>query len=125
MKNFISDGKTITYTNGGSPISSGDAVLVGNMLAVAAVDIGTGETGTLRTQGVFELPAASAAVIAQGETLVWDASAGAFDDNQAVPANGDLTGPFAIAWEAKGSGATTLRVKLTGAPGTVTTGGGG
>jgi len=119
MKNFINDGKTIHYANAGSPITSGQAVVVGNILAVAAVDIGTGESGTLHTEGVFTLPAASGAEIAQGETLVWDVSAEAFDDSAATPAEGDLSGAFAIAWEAKGTGVTSLRVKLTGVPGVV------
>ncbi|MNC91255.1 hypothetical protein D3C83_74850 [compost metagenome] len=65
------------------------------------------------------MPKVSAAVIAQGENLTWDASAGAFDDNAATPATGDVTGPPAVAMEAAGNGVTSLEVKFTGVPGTV------
>ena len=60
------------------------------------------------------------AVIANGETLTWDASAAAFDDNAAVAASGDVTGATAVAWEAAGNGVTELNVKFTGVPGAVT-----
>ena len=46
-------------------------------------------------------------------------SAGAFDDNAAIAATGDVTGPCAVAFEAAGNGVTTLAVKFTGVPGTV------
>lgn len=124
MKNYVYEGRTIEYTNEGGDLSTGDPVVVGNLFAVAAVDIPSGESGVLFTEGVYELPAVSGAEIAQGETLVWDVSAGAFDDNAATPAVGDLTGPFAIAWESKTAGVTKLRVKLTGAPADITAGGG-
>ena len=70
-------------------------------------------------EGVFTVPKVSGAVIANGETLTWDASAAAFDDNAATPATGDVTGPSACAFEAAGSGVTSLAVKFTGVPGTV------
>jgi predicted RecA/RadA family phage recombinase len=68
---------------------------------------------------VFEVPKVSAAVIAQGESLTWDASASAFDDNAATPATGDVTGAAAVAFEAGINGQTTLKVLFTGVPGTV------
>jgi len=121
MKNFVNEGKTMPYTNGGgATITSGSVVVIGAMLAVATVDIAPGETGTVATEGVFDLPKVNAAVIGQGQTLTWDISAGAFDDDQATAATGDITGACAIAWETKGATTDgTIRVKLTGAPGTV------
>lgn len=116
--NFICEGRRLTYNNAGAPIASGAVVRVGNLLAVAQTDIPTGASGELGF-GVYRVPKVSGAVIAQGETLVWDASAGAFDDNQATPATGDVTGPAAMAWVAAGNGATQLEVMFTGAPGTV------
>lgn len=108
----------------GADISAGDVVKMGNILGVALTDIANGETGSVQIDGVFELAKVSGAVIAQGESLTWDVSAnsgaGAFDDNAATPATGDVTGAAAVAFEAKGSGTTTLLVKLTGVPGTVT-----
>ncbi len=117
--NYIQDGDVIQYTAGGT-IAAGAVVKMGGTLGVALVDLTSGVTGSVAIQGVFELPKVSGAVIAQGESLVWDVSAGAFDDNAAIPASGDVSGASAIAWEAAGNGVTTLAVRLTGVAGTVT-----
>ena len=69
--------------------------------------------------GVFRVPKVSGAVIAQGERLVWDASAAAFDDSLATPATGDVSGEAAVAFEAAGNGVTSIAVRFTGVPGTV------
>ena len=90
----------------------------------ALVDIANGATGSVAIRGRFTLAKVSAAVIAQGESLVWDVSAnagaGAFDDSAATPATGDVSGAPAVAAEAAGDGVTSLDVILTGVPGTVT-----
>tara|TARA_R110002049_G_scaffold173699_1_gene340591 strand:+ start:1264 stop:1638 length:375 start_codon:yes stop_codon:yes gene_type:complete len=121
--NFIQDGNVIDYT-AGADITSGSVVKLGNILGVALTDIANGATGSVAIRGVFRVPKVSGAVITQGESLTWDvsanASAGAFDDNLATPATGDVTGPPAVAAESAGSGATTLAVLFTGVPGTVT-----
>lgn len=117
--NYIQPGNVIDHT-AGSDLSSGDVVVIGSILGVALVDIATGKTGSVQITGVFKCPKVSAAVIAQGESLTWDASVAAFDDNAATPATGDITGPPAVAFAAAGNGDTTLLVKFTGVPGTVT-----
>lgn len=120
--NFSSPGKVIQYT-ASADIASGQVIAIGEILGVALVDIPNGGTGAVAIEGIFRCPKVSAAVIGQGESLVWDVSAndgaGAFDDNQAVPATGDISGPPAVAAESAGNGVTTLLVKLTGVPGTV------
>lgn len=118
--NFIQPGTVLDYVNNsGAAISSGDVVVVGGVLGVALTDIDAGATGSVQTQGVFRVPKVSGAVIAQGESLTWDVSAGAFDDNAATPATGDVTGPCAYAAAAAGNGTTTVDVMFTGVPGTV------
>jgi len=118
--NFVQDGNVIDYSNSGSAISSGDLVVMGETLGVALVDIAaTTGTGAVAVTGVYNFAKVSAAVIAQGESLTWDVSAGAFDDNAATPATGDVTGAACFAAEAAGNGVTTIAVKLTGTPGTV------
>lgn len=120
--NFVQPGKTMSWTNGtGNAVASGSLVIVGQVLGVALVNIAAGATGAVMLEGVFTLPKVSGAVIAAGESLVWDVSAGAFDDNAATPATGDISGACAFAFEAAGNGATTLKVCLTGVPGTVKT----
>ena len=119
-KNYQQLGVIANYTNStGAAIASGQVVVVGQTLGVALVGIAIGATGSVALEGVFDAPKASGAVIAQGESLTWDVSAGAFDDNAAIAATGDVTGPCAVAFEAAGNGVTTLAVKFTGVPGTV------
>lgn len=116
---FIAPGDVIDHV-AGSNISNGAVVRIGQILGVALTAIASGATGSVAISGVFRLPKVSAAVIAAGESLTWDASASAFDDNAATPATGDVQGAAAVAMEAAGNGVTSLLVKLTGIPGTVT-----
>lgn len=117
--NFVQAGDVIDYVNGSSARTSGQVVRIGNILGVCLVAIAANATGAVAIRGVFTVPKVSGAVIAQGESLVWDASAAAFDDNAATPATGDVSGASAVAFAAGASGATTLQVMFTGVPGTV------
>lgn len=116
MQNYIQQGSTILWTNGGSAVSSGDVVIVGDLVGIAATDIAGSASGTVYIEGVFEVACNSADVITQGMKLVWDASASEFVDAN-TPATGDNTGGV-VAIEADrgsvvsvkllpGSGATT------------------
>lgn len=114
MKNFIQDGSSLEYVNTtGSAISSGDVVVVGHRIGIAATNIPTDESGTVATCGVFEVPKVSTAVIAQGEMVIWDASSKAFEDSDHTPDTGDVSG-CCTAWAAAGNGATTMHVQLGG-----------
>lgn len=122
MPKYLQPGEVIEYSNSGPAISVGVMIVVGNFVGLALVNIATGATGSVLIKGVVaEAPKVDAAVIGKGETVVWDSGAAAFDDNLATPSIGDITGPFAFAWEAAGNGDTTMTVCLTGVPGTVTT----
>lgn len=118
--NYVQDGDIIQWTNAGTAVLSGDPVVIGSngdaLIGIALVDIANGATGSVALEGVFSVPKVSGAVIAQGEYVIWDASAAAFDDNAAAPAAGDVS-DGAIAWEAAGNGVTTIKVKLIGKPG--------
>ncbi len=120
--NFHSNGDVVQYTAGAN-ITAGSVVKMGNTLGVALVDIANGATGSVAVKGVFTVPKVSAAVIGVGESLVWDVSAnsgaGAFDDNAASPATGDVSGAAARAHKAAGNGDTSMLVYFTGVPGTV------
>jgi predicted RecA/RadA family phage recombinase len=119
--NYVQEGNTIQYT-AGADISSGDVVVIGSngdaVIGIALEDIANGSTGSVGIEGVYSVAKVSAAVIAQGEYVIWDTSASAFDDNAATPATGDVS-DGASAWEAAGNGVTTIKVKLTGRPGTL------
>ncbi len=118
---YVQPGEVIDWVNNsGSAKTSGSVVAMGNILGVALVDIANGATGAVGIRGVYNVAKASGAVIAQGESLLWDASAGNFDDNLATPATGDISGPPAVAFESAGNGVTALNVLFTGVPGTKT-----
>jgi predicted RecA/RadA family phage recombinase len=117
--NYKQEGEVIQYTAGAN-ITSGQVVAIGNVLGVAKVAIANGASGSVALEGVFTVPKVAGAVIALGETLTWDSSVAAFDDNLAVAAAGDITGAACFAFEAAGNGVTSLAVKFTGTPGTKT-----
>lgn len=112
MNNRLGDGNSIPYTNSGSAISSGDVVAIADTIGIAAVDIANGDTGEVYITGEFTVPKVSGAVIAQGQRVMWDNSAGEFDDDAATPASGDISNG-AIAMEAKGTSTTSIKVRLT------------
>lgn len=117
---LVQKGNRIAWNNDtGSAVASGDIVVVGEVLAIALSDIANGEDGELGIGEVYYAPKVSGAVIAQGETVVWDVSAGAFDDNLATPAAGDVVGG-AVAWEDAGNGVTEVAVLLLQSGGAVT-----
>jgi predicted RecA/RadA family phage recombinase len=117
-QNFVSDGDVLPWTNTtDAAVASGQVVVIGHTLAVALVAIAVGATGSVAIEGVFTVPKVSAAVFAQGEKLVWVASAGAVDDSAVETAAGDITGG-AIAWAAGSDGQATAQIKLT--PGNAT-----
>ena len=116
--NYIQPGDVLSYIATAN-IVSGQVMVIGAVLGVS-LDAGVpGDLISVKVSGVFELPKALAAVINQGESVVWDVSAGAFDSHIATPATGDVYGAPALAFESAGTGASTLLVKLTGVPGTV------
>jgi predicted RecA/RadA family phage recombinase len=119
--NIVQCGDVMDWMNPGADVSSGDIVVIGSngdaLLGIALVDIANGKSGSVQVdEGVFIAPKVSGAVIAAGEYVMWDASAGAFDDNQATPAAGDVS-DCAIAFGAAGDGDTTVQIKLIGKPG--------
>ena len=118
--NFIQRGSVVTWTNStGSDVASGAVVKMTHTLGVALVDIPNGGSGSVAIEGVFAAPKVSGAEFAVGEALIWDASAGAFDDSAATPSSGDIMGA-AIAMRAGANGETTCLVKLTPGNSTLT-----
>lgn len=114
---FVARGDIVNHVSGGA-IASGAVVEMLHTLGVALKGVAaSGETHAVAIEGVFELPKVSAAVFVVGEKLIWDTSAGAFDDSAATPATGDITGA-GIAMRAGANAETTCLVKLT--PGNAT-----
>jgi len=115
MRNRIQNGKSINVLLAAT-ISSGDALQIGDMLGVASVDGISGQTIAFRVMEVFNLPKTTAQVLAQGDVVNWDASAGAAGEvtGAATAAAGDVTG-FGVAWEAADGTVSVVDVLL--APG--------
>lgn len=122
-KTLVQDHSVKLWTNGtGADVASGGIAVAGNMIGIALGTIANGATGSVDfTPGrVYSgVPKVTAAVFAVGEKLIWDASAGKFDDSAATPATGDVTGAV-VAWVAGTSSDTTCTVMLTPGNTTVT-----
>lgn len=116
-KNFVAAGNVVDFTNAGALITSGSVVKLSHTVGIALADIPTGSTGSVAIEGVFDVPKVPAAVFVVGEKLLWDVSAGQFDDAAATPATGDVMGAV-VAMKAGLNAETTARVKLT--PGNAT-----
>lgn len=117
---FVKEGKIITYINAGSAIVSGAVVIVGTQIGIALVDIAaTTGVGAVAMEGVFTVPKVTAAVIAQGEEVMYDSSTSKFDDISLTLASGDVSN-CCVAWEAGTSSMTELKVKLNVGVGLVT-----
>ena len=107
MKSFRREGKTVTYSNTGSAISSGDVVVMGALVGVACGDIaGSTGVGEVQIEGVFELTKLSTDVVAVGDRLYWDSG------NSRLTKTPSTHAFAGVAVKAAGNGATTVEVKL-------------
>lgn len=108
MKNFIQRGDMVTITAPTGGVTSGQAVLVGNLFGVGAKTAAEGESVEMATVGVYELPKLASAVIAAGARVAWDDTA----KQVVLPGTGMV--PIGIATLAAGNGVATVRVRLDG-----------
>lgn len=107
MRNKIMSGDTITIT-AGATIASGAAVLVGSVLGVAVESAVSGEPLAVQLEGVFNLPILGTDTPAVGAKLYWDAG------NSRLTTTVGSNTEAGIAFAAKASGPTTVRIKLKG-----------
>lgn len=71
MKNFVQRGDTLSIP-APADVNSGDIVISGSIIGVAAGDALTGETVDVATSGVFDLPKVSALAISVGDIVYYD-----------------------------------------------------
>jgi predicted RecA/RadA family phage recombinase len=71
MKNYVKSGKTVELA-APAAMSSGDARIIGGLLAVAHTDLDSAERGSFETEGEFTLPKATGIAFAEGEICYWD-----------------------------------------------------
>lgn len=114
-RTFVQPGKVVSHT-AASAISSGDIVVMGDIIGVALADIASGEVGSVSIQGVHKVAKVAGTAWGQGAKLDWDASAEAFDI-AVTPASGDVE-DAGVAASAAGSADTTGEILLTPGVGT-------
>jgi len=117
MRNLVQHGASINVTLA-APISSGDALQIGDMIGIASVDGAIGDNIAFAVMHVYRMPKTAVDVIAAGDNVNFDASAGAAGEvtSAAAAAAGDVTG-FGVAFEAAGNGVATIAVLLTAGSG--------
>lgn len=107
---FNAPGKTMNVTLGGT-VAVNDVDVIGTALLGVAISAGvSGDVIAYAIDGVYTIPKVSAAVIAQGEQVLFDVSAGKVDDDAATPATGDFLCGYAF--EAGINGQTEIRVAI-------------
>ncbi len=117
-KNFYAHGETVNYT-ATSDVVSGQVIVLGGIIGIAHTDIKTGEEGALGIEGVYELAKTTGTAYTLGQRLQWDVSANKLVGPAATPAAGDIVN-VGIVYEAALSAATTAKVKINVAGGTIT-----
>lgn len=108
---FIQDGKSIDYTPQ-ADVAAGDVVVVGDLVAIAKLDIVAGKLGALAIEGVFEVPKEAAAAdkaIAFGTKVYWNATDKRVETSAGEPATHKYMGKTI---KAALTTDTTTRVKL-------------
>lgn len=107
MKNYVQPGDMVTFT-AAAAVASGAGLLLGALFGVSAATYAVGESGELKTTGVFDLPADPADARAIGAKAYWDDTA----KRVTGTASGNtLIGCFAAA---KVASTPTARVRLNG-----------
>ncbi len=105
-KNYLQDGKTLTFIANGD-YKSGDMVRVGDRIVIAVTDTPKGCAGTGLAEGVFTLPKKTGETIQAGKRVY-------VYDNHVVEDNQAAAVPLGTAWENAEGGAAVVAVKLSG-----------
>lgn len=103
---YRNQGDLIDYTPG-SNVSAGDIIVQVDLIGQVPNDILANEKGSLRIEGVINVPKLSSDVVAVGDVLYWDAG------NTRATKTASTHKIIGKAVEAAGSGVTDVDVKLT------------
>ncbi len=110
MTNYVQEGSILTLT---APYTrtSGQGAKVGAIFGVATADVTSAATGEFATKGVFDLAKGVGLDFAVGDRVYWD-------DTEKNCSDTDSSASYSIGVcvVAAGNAATTVRVKLWGAP---------
>ena len=111
MKNYVSAGSTLTFTNStAAAIASGAGVVLGTIFGIANGPVAVGAEGVLNLVGEYEMPKAGAQAWALGAAIYWNATTGV----ATTVASGSTLIGVATRAVAGGAGDTVGRVRLNG-----------
>lgn len=112
-KNYVQEGRVIPFT-AAADVVSGQVVVVGTLAGVSMTDVAAGAIGQLAIAGVWDIPAAAAA-IEQWAPVYWDADGnpvGGQAGAGAATATSSTNTPIGIAVAGKDAAVGTVRVLL-------------
>lgn len=108
MTNFVQKGNSITVAAPLGGVTSGDLVVIGSLIGVAATTAAAGADVEIATEGVFTLPAAAADEISVGDLLYFDSTG-----PELTKVEGAASRPIVgVAVTAKAAAATVVNCKL-------------
>jgi predicted RecA/RadA family phage recombinase len=105
MKNYKCSGKTKTFT-AAADYSSGDVVVIGDLVGIVAADVVTGARGEASVEGVFEVPKKAADDLTDGLKVYWDAT------NSEATLTASTHKVIGYVYEPAGAAVTSVEVKL-------------
>jgi len=74
---YVQNGEILDWINDtGSDVAYRDVIPSGGRIFVAGENIKAGNTGSVNTEGVYELPTDNTTTFTTGDTLYWDATNG-------------------------------------------------
>jgi predicted RecA/RadA family phage recombinase len=111
MKNFIQDGNVVTAVAGTGGVSSGDVVVEGNLIGVAATDALEGAEYELALTGVYALPKQTGTGIDAGARVWWNSTS-----HEVEAASSAGLWPIGNATQQAASGDDEAYVRLPGIP---------
>lgn len=106
MKNYIQPGHSLTVPAPTGGVTSGDVVIVGGLVGIAATDAPEGADVEIETEGVYLIVKKSGDVVSLGATIYWDATPG----EATVTASGNT--PIGVAIATASGPATHVKVKI-------------
>lgn len=106
MKTKVSCGSPLDFTSPSGGTTSGVAVKIGAMIAIATITTVAGDPATGEVEGQFDHTSDTGAAWAFGDTLYWD------DTNKVFTKTSSGNTKAGYATAAKTSGATTGRIRL-------------
>ncbi|MFO1150997.1 MAG: DUF2190 family protein [Alsobacter sp.] len=74
MKNYVQPADVVTWVTT-RDVTSGELIVVGNLVGVAALTTKSGEENELKRKGAFKLPKVSTEAWAFGDKIYWDGTA--------------------------------------------------